>query len=360
MTEQYWEWLCSIPGVCQAQREILLRCFGPPEEIWRAGEKELEHLEERGCSWIPRVREFREKMPPEKTVHTHREAGIQFISCEHTMYPERLRTISGRPHGLFYRGSLPAEDRRSVAIVGARLCTRVGKETAEQLARGIARAGGQVISGAAHGIDGAAQWAALEAGGTSCAVLGCGVDRCYPASHRTLLERLAEQGGIVSEFPPGAPPLRTHFPARNRIISGLSDVVVVVEAREKSGSLITADHAAEQGRSVMAVPGRLQDELSAGCNILISQGAGIILSVDSFIKDLFPEYDTHKKQLSDELTLAPAEKLVYSSLDFYAKSVWALGEMTALSLAELSGSLLSLERKGLAKETERGFYARLV
>ncbi len=358
--EEYWEWLCSIPGIYQAQKEFLLRCFGTPRAVWEATEGELAYLEERGCGWIDKVRKYREVSSPEKTVHMHREQGIQFTSHEHTKYPGRLQNIAGKPYGLFYKGRLPEEERKSVAIVGARMCTRSGKERAEQLAKRVALCGGQVVSGAAYGIDGAAQWAAVTNGGASYAVLGCGVDRCYPASHRALFERLVERGGILSEFPPGTPPVSAHFPVRNRIISGLADLVVVVEARKKSGSLITADFAAEQGRTVMAVPGRPEDELSAGCNELISQGAGVILSVDLFAKSIFPEFKKKKVQLSDDFALAPAEKLVYSSLDFYSKSIWVLEESTALSLAELAGSLLSLEMKGLVKETERNYYARLV
>lgn len=357
--EEYWEWLCSIPGIYRAQQETLLRCFGTPEAVWKASGKELEYLEQKGCSWIAGVQRFRETVSPEQSVDLHREAGIQFISCEDASYPKRLEQVGSRPYGLFFKGSLPAEDRKSIAVVGARLCTRGGREMAEQLARRIALAGGQVVSGAAYGIDGAAQWAALDAGGESFAVLGCGVDCCYPASHRELFERLAEHGGILSEFPPGTKPLRTHFPVRNRIISGLADLVVVVEAREKSGSLITADYAAEQGRHVMAVPGRPQDELSAGCNMLISQGAGIILSADLFIESIFPEYKKKKKHLSADFPLAPAEELVYSSLDFCGKSIWELEELTALSLADLSGGLLSLESRGLIREMERGYYVRV-
>ncbi len=356
--EEYWEWLCSVPSLSLAQKEMLLRCFGTPQAIWEASGEELAYLEERGCSWIARVRKLQRELTPEKTVHMHREQGIQFISHEHTRYPKRLRNITGRPYGLFYRGELPEEEKKSVAIVGARMCTRAGKEMAELLAQRIARAGGQVISGAAYGIDGAAQWAALERGGRSYAVLGCGVDLHYPQSNRRLFERLAESGGILSEFPPGTPPMRQNFPVRNRIISGLADVVVVAEARLRSGSLITADFAAEQGRTVMAVPGRPGDEMSAGCNLLISQGADIILSVDSFEKTVFSKIKNTKNQLSDDLTLAPAEKLVYSSLDFHARSVWELEEQTKLSLAELGSSLLTLEMKGLAKETQHNYYMR--
>jgi DNA processing protein len=145
---------------------------------------------------------------------------------------------------------------------------------------------------------------------------------------------------------------------RNRIISGLSDLVLVIEARRRSGSLITADFAAEQGRSVVAVPGRPEDELSEGCNELITQGAGVFLSTELFLLSVFPENKAQKKQMSDALLLAPTEKLVYSSLGLHSKSLWELEVCTVLSLAELSECLLSLEMKGLVKETERGYYAR--
>lgn len=358
--EQYWEWMCSIPGIYRMHQEILLRCFHTPEAVWRASKKELDHLNEKGCRWIPKVLNYQRTVSPQETVHIRQSRGIQFISHEHTMYPERLQMLEDKPYGLFYRGKLPDEKAVSVAVIGARMCTREGKERAERFGKEIALAGGQVISGAAYGIDGAAQWAALEAGGTSYAVLGCGVDRCYPASHARLFERLAQSGGIISEFPPGTEPLRAHFPMRNRIISGLSDAVAVVEARRKSGSLITAGFAADQGRRVMAVPGRPEDELSGGCNELIAQGAEMILSVDSFMKCLFPDYKKKKINLSEDFALAPAEKLVYSSLGLHSKSLWELEECTALSLTSLADSLMSLELKGLIEETERNYYARKV
>ncbi len=356
--EQYWEWLCSIPCLYPRQREILLRCFHTPEGVWRASSRELEYLIEKGFRWAERVLRCQRELPPEKTVNMRLEKGIQFISCEHTSYPERLRMLPDRPHGLFYRGALPADGQPSVAVVGARLCTRGGRELAQDLAASLARAGAQIVSGAACGIDGAAQWAALEAGGPSFAVLGCGADVCYPASHARLLERAAAEGGVLSELPPGAPPVRHHFPMRNRIISGLADVVVVVEARRKSGSLITAGCAAEQGRTVLAVPGRPGDVLSVGCNELIDQGAGIFLSAESLIKTLFPNYKPQNRQLSDDILLAPAEELVYSSFGLQAESLDELQARTALSLPELSESLLSLELRGLIQETERGWYRR--
>lgn len=358
MQEIYWEWFCSITGLYRMQQEVLLHFFCTPEGVYRASEKELLHLREKGFSAAGKVQSFREKNPPEKTVYENRKKGIYFLSHGHEAYPMRLRRIEDEPYGLFYRGNLPNEEKKSVAIVGARMCTHMGKEIAQKIAMEVAHAGGSIVSGAAYGIDGAAQWAAIEAGGKSFAVLGCGVDICYPASHRQLLERLGVSGGVISEFPPGTRPLRHHFPIRNRIISALSDVVAVIEARKRSGSLITAEFAASQGRSVYAVPGRPWDELSEGCNELISQGAAPILSVDSFISLNFPDYKKKKLKLSEDFTLAPAEKLVYSSLGLQSKTLWELEECTVLSVAELSGALFSLEEKGLIRETQRGCYMR--
>lgn len=355
----YWEWFCSIPGIYRRHREILLRCFGGPEEVWQAGAGEWKHLKEHGCDWAGCVETYQKKSDPQETVYKNRQLGIQFTSCEQSDYPKLLRSIQDFPYGIFYKGCLPAKEKKQIAVVGARVCTHYGKHLAEQLAGQIAQAGGEVVSGAAYGIDGAAQWAALSAGGASFAVVGGGVDCRYPRANDRLYDRLEEEGGVLSEFPPGTKPLRYHFPLRNRIISGLSEIVTVIEAKHGSGSLITADYALEQGRTVLAVPGRLDDELSRGCNELIAQGAGVILSPESFAEQVFPDFRHQKKNKVDDIALAPSEKLVYSSLDLHSKSLWELEECTSLSLADLSGSLLALEAKGLVREMERNYYVKV-
>ncbi len=357
--EMYWEWFCSIPGIYRTQREILLHCFQTPQQLWEASDAELVYLRDRGCGWIMKVLDYRKKLSPQCVADKHRTMGIAFVSVEQELYPKRLLSLRDRPYGLFFKGKLPPEDEKTVAIVGARVCTPGGRAMAEAIAGEVARAGGAVVSGAAYGIDGAAQWAALDAGGKSYGILGCGPDICYPSAHRQLFARLVKEGGLISEFPPGTKAMPTHFPMRNRIISGLSDAVAVVEARKKSGSLITAEFALDQGRLVYAVPGRPDDELSYGCNELISQGAGLILSAESFTEAVFPDYKKRKQKSTANITLAPTEKLVYSSLCFHGKSLWELEENTALSLADLSDGLLSLELKGLAKETEQNFYVKV-
>lgn len=211
---------------------------------------------------------------------------IRVLLRQDAEYPERLRKIPGPPKELYVLGRVPSEQILTVALIGARDCSEYGRYVAAGLGAALGSRGIQVISGMARGIDGIGQEAALDAGGSSFGVLGCGVDICYPAGNRRIYEKLKLGGGLLSEYPPGTPPLPGHFPPRNRIVSGLADVVVVVEAREKSGTLITVDMALEQGREVYVVPGRMTDPLSAGCNKLLKLGAGLILSTEEFLEEL--------------------------------------------------------------------------
>ena len=205
-------------------------------------------------------------------------------------YPRRLLEIPQAPKQLYVKGRLPEEGMPSVAIIGARDCSYYGQEVAKRLGRLFGENGIQVISGMARGIDGIGQQAALQAGGSSFAVLGCGADICYPRQNQDLYDRLCKQGGVISEYEWGTPPRAGNFPPRNRIVSGLADAVIVVEARKKSGTLITVDMALEQGKEVYAVPGRLVDDLSSGCNYLIKNGAGILLDMEEFMEELWKQY----------------------------------------------------------------------
>lgn len=214
------------------------------------------------------------------------EAGIRMVERGERDYPARLLEIPDPPERLYVLGKLPEEKVPSVAIIGARECSEYGNYVAARLGECMGRNGIQVVSGMARGIDGIGQTAALDAGGSSFAVLGSGVDVCYPARNRRLYERLRERGGVLSEYPPGTPALSRNFPPRNRIVSGLADAVVVVEAREKSGTLITVDMALEQGKEVYAVPGRVTDALSSGCNRLVKLGAAVLLDPEELAEEL--------------------------------------------------------------------------
>lgn len=206
---------------------------------------------------------------------------------EDAAYPEKLRCLTKIPKRLYVRGELPDASKPAVAVIGARKCSSYGQEMAGYFARELAGAGIQIISGMAAGVDGIAQSAAIKAGGKSYAVLGCGTDICYPKTNQGLYEKLLYNGGIISEYPAGTAPQAFHFPIRNRIISALSDAILVIEAKQKSGTLITVDFALEQGKDVYALPGRLTDELSGGCNQLLFQGAGLALEPKQLIEILY-------------------------------------------------------------------------
>ena len=212
---------------------------------------------------------------------------LKYIGKYETGYPEKLRIYDRMPSGLYYIGaSMPDNTKKSVAIVGARNCSSYGKIQARNFASALAARGVQIISGMAYGVDSCAHQGALDVGGITYAILGCGADVCYPKENFQLYKDIQRKGAVISEYEPGTPPLAMHFPIRNRIISALADIVLVIEARHKSGSLITADYALEQGKSVYALPGRLDDVTSSGCNELITQGAALACSPEQILFEL--------------------------------------------------------------------------
>lgn len=285
MERPYELWLCSFPRMGNRQILRLTEICGGVRGVYFAGvdswrqvlkEKQIVHL-----------KKFTEAWKPENEYRKLKEQGIRLITLSDAEYPKRLKEIPDPPYGLFVKGSLPVEHELTVAVIGARDCSGYGSYVAEKLGESMGRYGITVVSGMARGIDGISQQAALNAGGKSCGVLGCGLDICYPKENRRLYDRLQEQGCLVSTYPLGTPALARNFPPRNRIVSGLADAVVVVEAREKSGTLITVDMALEQGKEVYAVPGRITDRLSDGCNRLIRQGAALLLNPEELIQELY-------------------------------------------------------------------------
>jgi len=285
---------------------------------------------------------------------------IRSVTKADAAYPSRFRELKAMPDKLYYRGSLP-DDRPAVAIVGSRKCTPYGRQQACYFADTLARSGVAIISGMAFGVDSAAQRAALAAGGLSFAVLGCGVDICYPWPSRDLYNDLLRAGGILSEFEPGTKPEGWHFPVRNRLISALSDIVVVIEARPNSGSLITVDFALEQGRSVYALPGRVTDAYSEGCNALIAQGASVALSPEVILDELKKQRLLEKAAAPEEpvfLPLAPAAKQILKELSDDPLPLDALLTATALDPAEAAAALTELMLAGHAEECAPHAYVR--
>lgn len=357
--EPYWMWLCCVPELSQRSIQALVSYFGSPKAVYEAAESEFEPWKRMELKWVNAFLRFRRSREIRQVCHSAAGKGINFISRENPDFPGRLKALPDCPAGLFYRGRLPKEEVFSAAVVGARQCSGYGRIMAQEISGALAEAGAQIISGLALGIDGIAQRAALQAGGCSFGVLGSGADVCYPKENFPLYQELLREGGVLSEFPPGSSPAAYHFPMRNRIISGLADVVVVVEAREHSGSLITADLALDQGKDVYAVPGRSTDPLSAGCNRLIEQGAGVICSIDGFLKSLGLTERGGENFSKKQLSLAPEEELVYSNLDLLPKGLGEIAEKTALPIGSLAAVLLRLQLKGAAAEVSKNQYAKL-
>lgn len=285
--QPYAYWLMCAPIGDATKSRLLLR-FGRPSGVFEASEKALLDStlsigkKERWIAYIKERKEENAKREYEKL----QTKGILFYPEYHSHYPAKLLSIPARPFGIFVKGKLPDVRQRSLAIVGARDCSEYGQYVARHFAEKMAQNGVAVISGLARGIDGIAQRAAMEAGGESFGVLGCGADICYPKSNEKLYRMCMERGGILSTYLPGTPPTPNLFPPRNRIISGLSDGILIIEAREKSGTIITADLALEQGKDVFVIPGRVTDRLSDGCNSLIRQGASLIQSPEQLLEEL--------------------------------------------------------------------------
>ncbi|WP_373220429.1 DNA-processing protein DprA [Blautia obeum] len=288
------------------------------------------------------------------------EEKILRISSKSAEYPEKLNNYPKMPEILFVKGRLPDRKKPSIAIVGARACSTYGRIQAFRYAKVLSGAGVQIISGMAYGIDAEAHKGALEGGTATYAVLAGGVDICYPAGNKALYERiLREGGGIISEQPPGMRARNYFFPARNRIISGLADMVLIVEAREKSGSLITAQWALDQGKTVYAIPGPVNEELSIGCHKLIYDGAGIAYSPEILLRELGMNYENKVKSDSkNDLGLASDLKLVYSCLDLRPKSMDFLIQKTGLPPRQIGSLLLELKLSGLIREIGRHYYIK--
>lgn len=358
---KYQYWLSNIPGVGCKTIHRLLGQAGSAEEIYFLKKEQLEKLAGLSDRQVLAITERKMDWDLEEKYAKLGENGTTFLSYEMDSYPEQLRNIVDAPYSLYVKGKLPDFSKKRVAIVGARMCSDYGKTMAERIAEKLACCGAEVISGMARGIDAYGHIGALKAGGDTFAVLGCGVNVCYPRTNQKLYESILAQGGIISEYPPDTEPIAQLFPARNRIISALSDVVVVVEAKERSGSLITADFALEQGKDIYAVPGRSTDALSQGCNNLIRQGAGILNSVEDFAKDLelCMKVDAVQENFN-KLLLEKDESLVYACLSLRPKSMEDLLKKTGFPMPQLAGILQRLIQKDFITESFKNYYIRKI
>lgn len=384
MTEKermYAYWICSIPMIGGIRAGQLLERFGSPQAVYEAGVsgwKEI--LSDSVAEYMDRQKKSGALQEEYRQLE---EKQIRLVLREEPEFPEKLRKIPDPPYGIFYRGILPESMQPSIAVIGARECSEYGRFVAEELGRYLGSRKIQVISGMARGIDGVSQQAALSAGGVSFGVLGCGVDICYPSQNRGLYEQLQVSGGLISTYAPGIQPMPAFFPPRNRIVSGLSDAVIVIEARRKSGTLITVDMALEQGKDVYVVPGRITDRLSDGCNRLLTQGAGVFLSPESFLEEFLENWEkkqnivgndnsnsekkknAKRKRAAKENTIKNLEaslQWVYGLLDAVPKATeeilrdaWEKGEYP--DITTLNRKLMELELMGYAKQNRPGYFS---
>lgn len=372
MEEMWYEyWFANLKPLTDKKKRHLKTACGKISKLFYIEEKKLKMfscLEEKD---IRLILDSRTVWKLQEEYERLRGKGVELVPYLSPQYPVNLTQISSPPYALYVKGQLPDENRPSVAIVGARGCSPYGEHQTEAFTEILVAHDIQIISGMARGIDGIAQRKAIETGGRTFGILASGADVCYPREHIELYMNLQKQGGIITEQPPETAPLPQYFPARNRIISGLADAVLVMEAKKKSGSLITADFALEQGKDVYALPGMITNVLSQGCNELIAQGAGILLSPEELVKELevawanrnFKESNlcakNVEKLLKKEIMLESTEKLLYSCLGQEQKNLNQLIHELGLPAQVLMEQMISLEMKGLVQEITKNYYVRI-
>ncbi len=368
-------WFCNIAGVGAKTRKRLREKFGEPENIFQTSEKELYEIIQ-DADTVNSILKSRDMQKPEELLCELENRRIKVIYPGHPSYPVRLYHIYDPPDILYVRGIIRQEGHihnSSIGIVGSRRPDIYGREMAGMFARKLAGKGCTIVSGLARGIDSAAHRGALEAGGYTMAVLGCGIDVTYPPENAELYHQIEYSGAIISEHGLGVSPQPGFFPMRNRIISGLSDGVLVVEAKKKSGSLITADSALEQGRQVYALPGRAYDLNSVGTNNLIKQGAVCVTEPEDILKDLnigeernmqlhteiiSTKDDDYKDSAVDVVknSLAPTEKMVYSCLSLEPMYIDDIIQHSGIGITNVISILYGLEERGMIKQPVRGYY----
>lgn len=372
----YIHWFNQINGLRKSTILSLIRTAGSAEVAYHMKSREMkEFVPAITSKEMEALETAKRRTEPDEVYDRIARNGISLVTLLDPDYPERLRPVYNPPLCLYYYGTLPDDSRPAVAIVGARACSNYGEKIAAEYGKQLAENGIQVISGMAMGIDSISQAACVEAGGYSAGILGSGCDICYPRESRKLYDRLKTDGALISENIPGTQPLRQYFPARNRIISGLSQAVLLVEARERSGSLITADIALEQGREVYAVPGRVNESLSSGCNRLIKQGAGMALTPREFIEDLFDENyiqeikrdrtERSKKALLEirkPVNLDDGESIIWDALSLDPRPIDQIhrdiSDKIIISIPELMQVLLRMCIKGAARQVAATYFTK--
>ncbi len=354
---KYWIWMSSVPGMGAKKKYDLVNHFGDPVNIWNSSKRELmdvPFLTEENVNALLDRNKRSETMGIMDALYRN---GIKAITIKDPEYPDCLRNIYDPPIVLYYKGRLEIR-QLSIAVVGSRRATYYGKSVAERISAELAAYGINVVSGMARGIDSSAHRGALKGGGRTIGVMGCGLDIVYPPENKELAERITESGALVSEYVPGTAPLPANFPARNRIISGISQGVLVVEAGEKSGSLITVGYALEQGREVFAVPGNINSISSAGTNRLIKEGARLVTSAEDILEEFNLIDNLNQKKEGERVKTV--QKSIFSALDEKERMIAEcllegpmhidlLVRQCKMEMQSLNTTLVMMELKGLVE-----------
>ncbi len=384
--KSYVNWLYHVPGIGRIKLREILSHGITAEELYSMSDGNWQEYLFESCGFTKKQAEttaqnignWKKEKSPEQLTEELYNKKISFLLPGDPGYPKKLEEIPDAPVALYMKGCEKAAksiEQKSVAIIGARECSGYGRSVAQLLGKCCAGFEMSVISGMAYGVDGISQSAALSEGGMVAAVLGCGVDVCYPYSNRKLYEELCQKGGVYSEYIPGTEPRAANFPPRNRIISGMADALIVVEAKEKSGTLITVDMALEQGKEVYVIPGRVSDPMSRGCNRLIKQGASIIYDVEEALEEIAgcmkqrkrPENLHSLREADNPYPKGSLRYLIYRSLDIQEKSVQQIyeslaghgSEMGRQEISKLQTELFYMQMEGAIWENGGRFGVKL-
>ncbi len=357
MEDYYILWLSRISSLGLKKQLMLLEQFGSGEAVFKAKKHELSSICFLSDENMSAIKSMQNDGFLDGYISDLEKHGMSYVSILNPEYPALLKEIQTPPMGLYIIGELPDDSLPKISLIGSRKCSEYGLTVTYKLSKDLAQNGAVVVSGMARGIDSMAHKGALDGGGQTIAVLGCGADICYPSENRALRERIVKSGCIISEYPPGTQPLPAHFPARNRIISGLSLATIVAEAAKKSGTLITVEQALDQGREVMAIPGNVTSKLSQGTNELIKDGAVIVsdyfdvfyaLGIDNTTNNLIKTNNNIKTNTVS--TLAPKEQMVYACMSYEPVDINELMEKFDMNTQTITYILTMLELKGHIKK----------
>lgn len=353
--ERYWVGLNMVLGVGKTLFHRLVNALGSPQHVFHASRQSLMQVEGIGAKTAAQIQDFDLERNLEREYRLMERAGVQVLTLESEHYPALLKAIYDPPPVLYFKGNPFHEEDFPFAVVGTRVPSSYGKIATERLCSELAQRGGCLISGMARGIDTLVHKTALKEKAFTMAVMGCGLEHTYPPENRALREKIVEAGVIISEFPMSTKPDRNNFPARNRVISGLAHGTLVIEAGEKSGALITAHFALEQGREVFALPGNIFSEKSRGAHSLIKKGAKLVDGVDAILEEFSADVQqklADKKNAQEKIELTESEKLLLSLIGSEQQHVDTLIERSHLPAADVLATLVQLELKDWVTQTD--------